>query len=67
VDPRADLDDLEKRKSLILPGFELRPLGFHTVHVLKAFQVLLVIHSDVDKKWRLATSLQWSHVLYVVT
>jgi hypothetical protein len=27
VDPRADLDDVEKRKFLILPGLELRPLG----------------------------------------
>jgi hypothetical protein len=27
VDPRAGLDDLEKRKFLILPGLELRPLG----------------------------------------
>jgi hypothetical protein len=27
VDPRAGLDDLEKRKFLTLPGFELRPLG----------------------------------------
>jgi hypothetical protein len=25
VDPRDDLDDLKKRKFLILPGFELRP------------------------------------------
>jgi hypothetical protein len=27
VDPRAGLDDLEKRKFLTLPGFELRPLS----------------------------------------
>jgi hypothetical protein len=27
VDPRAGLDDLEKRKFMILPGLELRPLG----------------------------------------
>jgi hypothetical protein len=27
VDPRAGLDDLEKRKFLTLPGLELRPLG----------------------------------------
>jgi hypothetical protein len=27
VDPRAGLDDLEKRKYLTLPGLELRPLG----------------------------------------
>jgi hypothetical protein len=27
VDPRAGLDDLEKRKFLILPRLELRPLG----------------------------------------
>jgi hypothetical protein len=27
VDPRAGLDDVEKRKSLTLPGLELRPLG----------------------------------------
>jgi hypothetical protein len=27
VDPRADLDDMEKRKLLTLPGLELRPLG----------------------------------------
>jgi hypothetical protein len=27
VDLRAALDDLEKRKFLTLPGFELRPLG----------------------------------------
>jgi hypothetical protein len=27
VDPRAGLDDLEKRKFLSLPGLELRPLG----------------------------------------
>jgi hypothetical protein len=27
VDLRAGLDDLEKRKLLILPGLELRPLG----------------------------------------
>jgi hypothetical protein len=26
VDPRAGLDDVEKRKFLILPGLELRPL-----------------------------------------
>jgi hypothetical protein len=27
VDPRADLDDVEKRKFLVLPGLELQPLG----------------------------------------
>jgi hypothetical protein len=27
VDPRAGLDDVEKRKFLPLPGLELRPLG----------------------------------------
>jgi hypothetical protein len=27
VGPRAGLDDVEKRKFLTLPGFELRPLG----------------------------------------
>jgi hypothetical protein len=27
VDPRASLDDVEKRKFLTLPGLELRPLG----------------------------------------
>jgi hypothetical protein len=27
VDPRAGLNDVEKRKFLILPGLELRPLG----------------------------------------
>jgi hypothetical protein len=27
VDPRADMDDVEKRKFLILTGLELRPLG----------------------------------------
>jgi hypothetical protein len=27
VDPRAGLDDVEKRKFLILQGLELRPLG----------------------------------------
>jgi hypothetical protein len=27
VDLRADMDDLEKRTFLALPGFELRPLG----------------------------------------
>jgi hypothetical protein len=27
VDPKAGLDDVEKRKYLTLPGLELRPLG----------------------------------------
>jgi hypothetical protein len=27
VDPRADLDDVEKRELLIIPGLELRHLG----------------------------------------
>jgi hypothetical protein len=27
VDPRTALDDVEKRKCLTLPGFELRPLS----------------------------------------
>jgi hypothetical protein len=27
LDPRAGLDDLEKRKFLTLPGLQLRPLG----------------------------------------
>jgi hypothetical protein len=27
VDPRASQDDVEKRKFVILPGLELRPLG----------------------------------------
>jgi hypothetical protein len=27
VSPRAGLDDVEKRKFLTLPGFELQPLG----------------------------------------
>jgi hypothetical protein len=27
VDPRAGLDDAEKRKFLTLPGLELQPLG----------------------------------------
>jgi hypothetical protein len=33
VDPRAGLDDLEKRKFLTLPGLELRPLGRPTLPV----------------------------------
>jgi hypothetical protein len=31
VDPRAGLDDMEKRKFLTLPGLELQPLG-HPAH-----------------------------------
>jgi hypothetical protein len=31
VDPRAGVDDLEKRKFSTLSGFELRPLG-HPAH-----------------------------------
>jgi hypothetical protein len=31
VDPRAGLDDVEKRKFLTLPGLELGPLG-HLAH-----------------------------------
>jgi hypothetical protein len=27
MDPKAGLDDMEKRKFLTLPGLELRPLG----------------------------------------
>jgi hypothetical protein len=27
VDPTAGLDDVEKRKFLVLPGLEIRPLG----------------------------------------
>jgi hypothetical protein len=27
VDPKEDLDDVEKRKFMTLPGLELRPLG----------------------------------------
>jgi hypothetical protein len=27
MDPRAGMDDMEKRKFLTLPGLELRPLG----------------------------------------
>jgi hypothetical protein len=27
IDPRAGLDDVEKRKFLTLPGLELQPLG----------------------------------------
>jgi hypothetical protein len=27
MDPRAGLDDMEKRKFLTIPGLELRPLG----------------------------------------
>jgi hypothetical protein len=30
VDPRAGLDDVEKRKFLTLPGLELRLLGLYT-------------------------------------
>jgi hypothetical protein len=35
VDPRVDLDDVEKRKFLILPGLELRPLGHPTSNYIK--------------------------------
>jgi hypothetical protein len=31
VDPRAGLDDVEKRKFLTLPGLELRPLALQPV------------------------------------
>jgi hypothetical protein len=30
VGPRTDLDDVERRNFLPLPGLELRPLGRHT-------------------------------------
>jgi hypothetical protein len=30
MDPRASLDDVEKRKFLTLPGLHLRPLGLPT-------------------------------------
>jgi hypothetical protein len=38
MDPRAGLDDVEKRKFLILPGLELRPLG-HPAHSQLLFQL----------------------------
>jgi hypothetical protein len=35
VDPRADLEDVEKRKLFTLPGLELRPLGKLTINKTK--------------------------------
>jgi hypothetical protein len=35
VDPRASLDDVEKRKFLILPAFELLPLGWREAYKIK--------------------------------
>jgi hypothetical protein len=35
VDPGDGLDDMEKRKFLTLPGFELRPLGHYTDYAIK--------------------------------
>jgi hypothetical protein len=36
VDPRSGLDDVEERKFLILPGFELRHLGRYTDYAIPA-------------------------------
>jgi hypothetical protein len=38
MNPRAGLDDVEKRTFLILPGFELRPLG-HPARSLSLYRL----------------------------
>jgi hypothetical protein len=38
VDPRVDLNDVEKKKFLTLPGLELRPLG-RPVHGQSLYQL----------------------------
>jgi hypothetical protein len=54
VDPRADLNDLEKRKFLTLPGLELRPLHLCSYdYILNAVYVLFYPHQswkEIGKK-----------------
>jgi hypothetical protein len=46
VDPTAGLDDVEKRKFLILPGLEVRPLGYSScsqpLYRLRYHQIYLI-------------------------
>jgi hypothetical protein len=51
VDPRAGLNDVEKRKFLTLPGMELRPLVrpacSQSLHRLPITIIMIIIHSVV--------------------
>jgi hypothetical protein len=49
VDPRAGLDDVEKRKFLTLPELELRPLGRAAV---ASRYTDYTIHKDSDFYWQ---------------
>jgi hypothetical protein len=50
VDPRADLDDMEKWKCLTLPGHELRPLGrlasSHSLYWLPGSHLQVITDKD---------------------
>jgi hypothetical protein len=52
VDPRAGLDNVEKRKFLTLPGLELRPLS-RPARSLSIYR-LRYIHSPHTPSWRSA-------------
>jgi hypothetical protein len=60
VDPRAGLDDVEKRKFLTLPGPELRPLGrparSQSLHRLSYPGSRLIKQRDYDIK---AHAIKW--------
>jgi hypothetical protein len=47
VDPRAGLDDLEKRKFLTLPGLELQPLSRPACSQTLYRLLYLYIHSPI--------------------
>jgi hypothetical protein len=50
MDPRASLNDLEKRKFLALPGLELRPLS-HPARSQSLYRLRYPGSSSVARKW----------------
>jgi hypothetical protein len=51
VGPRAGLDDVEKKKFLTLPGFELRPLG-RTARSQSLYRLSYPGSRMLGDKWR---------------
>jgi hypothetical protein len=66
VDPRADLDDVEKRQFFNLPGVELRPLG-HSASSQSLYQLcypgyvlMKIMYRNKSLNWTIPYTLHWS-------
>jgi hypothetical protein len=67
VEPRVDVDDVEKRKFLTPPGLELRPLGrparSQSLYRLGVNFIQELNHANIDLILYCIQCRSWCHIL----